>query len=105
MSAVNDIVGTKVKLCYFYEPEKSGQIVTVKRAIVEPEAGIDDDILPLFEIKMKSGELQFVTPEELRSIDGAVIQDSMASIGGQPVKDIHPLVNRVIQEFSIAVAA
>lgn len=96
MTVLAEIQGAKAKLNTSYEPELSGQIVTINRAIVEPEASIDQEALPLFEIKLKNGEVQTVYPEELRSIDGAVVENSQIELGGHPVKDLHPLVNRVL---------
>lgn len=99
MSAASSIKGEKARMSVSEVPFLDGQIVTIERAIVEPEDGVDVEILPIFEVSLEDGQIRNAFPEDLRSIDGEELKESQIFIGGKPLLDLHPMVNKVLEEY------
>lgn len=103
MSVVNDLSGVQARLKVTGEPDLANYIVTIKRAIVEVEPGVDAEFLPLFEVYDRHGRAEIVSGDELRTLDGsrslAEEDNPVFSLGSEPILDIHPKVNAICQQF------
>lgn len=103
MNDTIEIAGTKARLVFASEPDLAGNIVIIERAIIEPERGVDLEVLPLFQVCDRNGRLENVGGEDLRTVDGSQTlsegEEPMFKLGSKPILDIHPQVKAICHQF------
>lgn len=79
--------------------ERNGCLCRLEKVIDTPNDHVDEECLPLFEVRFGDGVVITAMPEELHTPDMSDNgrNPSLISVGGEPVTTLHPLVHDVLE--------